>query len=48
VEELLTAWGHLELVNAITLDDERSNLTEEEEETVEEGILTLRLMLTEY
>jgi hypothetical protein len=47
VEKLRSAWSGLEIVYALTLDEGRSTLSDEERDDVDETIAELRLLLTD-
>jgi hypothetical protein len=48
VEEMHTIWGQMEIPYALSLDEGRSELTADEQSSVDDAVAALRAMLEEY
>ena len=48
VEEMHTIWGQMEIPYAVSLDEGRSQLTSDEQSSVDDAVAALRAMLEEY
>jgi hypothetical protein len=48
VEEMRTGWGGIEIPNAVSLDEGRSELNADEQRSVDDAVAALRSMLEEY